>query len=382
MGIRDSRKEIDRIDQQLIDLLNLRAETAIRLGREKHNAGLPVCDPEREREILERIRSLNAGPLDSDALERIFQQVICESKRQEERFTARTKENRTAHPDAVRPFGKARVAFQGERGAFSEEAGIKLLGRDIQCMPRPTFETLFTAVDEGIADCILAPIENSLAGSVHRCYDLLLDSQLQIAAEVILAIAHCLIGPTGTTFKQVMSVESHPVALAQCECFFAAHPRIQRIVSEDTAGSVREVVCRGDPTRAAIGPRHAAEIYGGCILREHLEDHSENYTRFLLLAPSAPPPQGANKLSLVTQLPHRPGALYRALEPFARRSINLLKIESRPVKGHPWRYRFYLDLAASLLQPEVGDALTELRDLAEGVQIFGCYVAAQEVCDD
>lgn len=275
-----------------------------------------------------------------------------------------------------------RVAFQGERGAFSEEAAVKLLGEKIQLVPRPTFEALFGAVDEGVADYSLAPIENSLVGSVHRSYDLLLESTLRIAAEVIIPITHHLIGPPGASFEGVEVVESHPVALAQCERFFNDHPWIKRMASEDTAGSVREVVRREDPRRAAIAGKRAAEIYGGSILRENLEDDSENYTRFLLLAPSPSLSENANKLSLVVQLAHRPGSLYRALEPFARRDINLLKIESRPVKGRPWQYRFYLDLCASTSDPEVAAALAELQDRAVEVRLLGCYVAALAVAKD
>ena len=275
-----------------------------------------------------------------------------------------------------------RVAFQGERGAFSEEAAVKLLGEKIQLVPRPTFEALFGAVDEDVADYSLAPIENSLVGSVHRSYDLLLESTLRIAAEVIIPITHHLIGPPGASFEGIEVVESHPVALAQCERFFNDHPWIKRMASEDTAGSVREVVRREDPRRAAIAGKRAAEIYGGSILRENLEDDSENYTRFLLLAPSPSLSENANKLSLVVQLAHRPGSLYRALEPFARRDINLLKIESRPVKGHPWQYRFYLDLCASTSDPEVAAALAELQDRAVEIRLLGCYVAALAVAKD
>jgi prephenate dehydratase len=272
--------------------------------------------------------------------------------------------------------GVRRVAFQGERGAFSEEAAIQLLGEDIELVPRPTFEALFAAVNEGVADYVLAPIENSLAGSVHRSYDLLLESSLGIVAEVVVPITHHLIGPAEASFEAVKVAESHPVALAQCERFFREHPWIKRVASEDTAGSVREVVRCGDPKRAAIAGRRAAEIYDGKILCEHLEDDPENYTRFLLLARAASVPKGANKLSLVVQLAHQPGSLYRALEPFARREINLLKIESRPVAGHPWQYRFYLDLCACTENPETVAALAELRERAEEVRLLGCYAAA------
>src|SRR5579875_2281796 len=270
----------------------------------------------------------------------------------------------------------ARVAFQGERGAFSEEAALKLLGDKIQLVPRPTF----AAIDEGRADYILAPIENSLAGSVHRSFDLLVESKLSILAEEIIPIAHNLIGVPGAKFEDVAVVESHPVALAQCEKFFSVHPRLKRVATEDTAGSVREVVRAGDKSRAAIAGKLAAKIYGGSILREHLEDNRENYTRFLLLARSPNgaevSPGNANKLSLVFQLDHRPGALFHALEPFARRNVNLMKIESRPVHGQPWQYRFYLDLQASLRDSEVAAALAELETLVVGLRILGSYPAA------
>ncbi|HTR46685.1 MAG TPA: prephenate dehydratase [Verrucomicrobiae bacterium] len=270
----------------------------------------------------------------------------------------------------------ARVAFQGERGAFSEEAAVKLLGEEIALVPRPTFEVAFSAIRDGAADYILAPIENSLAGSVHRSFDLLVDSRLNILAEVIIPIAHNLIAAPGVKFEEIAVVESHPVALAQCEQFFAAHPRLKRIATEDTAGSVRDVLQSGDRSRAAIAGKRAASLYGGTILRQHLEDNRENYTRFLLLSESSTVAENADKLSLVFQLDHRPGALYHSLEPFARRNINLMKIESRPVHGSPWQYRFYLDLQASRRDPEVAAALRELEGLVVNLRILGSYVSA------
>jgi prephenate dehydratase len=236
---------------------------------------------------------------------------------------------------------------------------------------------MFAAIRDGVADYALAPIENSLAGSVHRSFDLLVDSRLTIIAEVIIPIAHNLIACPGASFDQIGVVESHPVALAQCEKFFAAHPRLKRAVAEDTAGSVREVIRSGDHTRAAIAGRRAAKIYGGAILCEHLEDNDENYTRFLLLSPSAAAPADADKLSLVFELDHRPGALYHALAPFASRGVNLMKIESRPVHGSPWQYRFYLDLQASTHDAATQSALAELEALVVGLRILGSYKSAR-----
>jgi prephenate dehydratase len=273
----------------------------------------------------------------------------------------------------------SRVAFQGERGAFSEEAAVKLLGKDITLVPQPTFEATFAAVADDLSDYILTPIENTLAGSVHRAYDLLLDSELSIIGEVVIPISLHLIGLPGASLPELKAVESHPMALAQCERFFSAHPWIEKVPAEDTAGSVREMVRRGDPARAAIASARAAEIYGGTILREHLEDDSENYTRFLLLSDLVSTAETRNKLSLVFQLPDTPGSLYRALEPFARRGLNLMKIESRPVHGRPWEYRFYLDLRATPGDPGVSEAVSELEKLAVNLRILGSYPAADSI---
>jgi prephenate dehydratase len=271
----------------------------------------------------------------------------------------------------------SRIAFQGERGAFSEEAAVKLLGEEIRLVARPTFEALYSSLNDGLADYILAPIENSLAGSVYRSYDLLIASGLHIQAEVVIPIVHNLIGVPGAVFEQITQVSSHPVALAQCERFFASHPAIRRVTADDTAGSVQEVLRTGDPTKAAIASRRAAAVYGGVILREHLEDHPENYTRFLLLAPSAEVADDADKLSLVLYLAHKPGSLCRVLEAFARRNLNLLKIESRPIPGTPWSYSFYLDLQATLKDPNTRAALEELEQFTDTVKILGCYPQAK-----
>jgi len=286
-------------------------------------------------------------------------------------------ENITANRSRMRVESGARVAFQGERGAFSEEAAGKLLGEGIVLVPRPTFEAMFDSIDTNAADYILAPIENTLAGSVHRTFDLLIESRLSIIGEEIIPIVHNLIGVPGGTIEQVTTVESHPVALAQCERFFHERPGLKRIATADTAGSVRAIIAAGDPTRAAIASRRAAEIHGGKVLREHLEDNRENYTRFLLLGSSSKTSESANKLSLVFQAAHRPGALFHALGPFARRGINLMKIESRPIPGRPWEYRFYLDLQASALDPEVKEAIAEMEKVIVNLRILGAYVSAE-----
>ena len=302
----------------------------------------------------------------------------------------------------------ARVAFQGEHGAFSEAAAIQLLGENIETVPRATFDSAFRAIEEGAADALLAPVENTLAGSVVRVYDLLLESKLGIVAETILPIEHHLIGVPGATLEKLVSVASHPMALAQCERFFVKHPRLKRVPAEDTAGSVRDVLASGDRTAAGIAGRRAAVRYGGVILAEAIQDNAENFTRFVLLAPTTGQPgdgmknaatamspaltdmlaecdmrrsdQGrvvrAMKLSLALRLAHKPGALLAALEPFARHGINLLKIESRPIHGRPWEYQFFLDVQTEKAEP-LREALGAVEAATSFLRILGMYAPAR-----
>ena len=178
---------------------------------------------------------------------------------------------------------KPRVAFQGEHGAFSEEAALKLLGPEIELVPRRTFADLYDSFDNGVADYVLAPVENSIAGVVKPSVDLLNAKSLNILDEIQIKIEQHLIGCPGATFEAIETVQSHPTALAQCSRFFETHPQLQRIVADDTAGSVAEVMRRADPARAAIAGQRAAALYGATIIRKSIQDHSENYTRFVLL---------------------------------------------------------------------------------------------------
>src|SRR5437588_11021223 len=280
MSIEDWRTECNGRDSELLRVLRQRAQLALRVGESKAASGLSPCDHTREREVIERMCEANEGPLDDRAIVELFRAVIHESRRIQTRGTNQSTEEVPSNIKLDRDH--ARVAFQGAPGAFSEEAAVKLLGDKITLVPRPTFESLFSDIEDKSVYHILAPIENSIAGFVHPSFDQLLDSQLYIIGEVIIPISHCLIGCPGASFETITAVESHPVALDQCRRFLAANPQIKRIAAEDTAGSVARVLAVGDPTRAAIAGRRAVEKYGGVIRREHLEASSENYTRLLL----------------------------------------------------------------------------------------------------
>ncbi len=268
-----------------------------------------------------------------------------------------------------------RVAFQGERGAFSEEAAQILFNHEVEAVPCATFELLFSAVKDGRADYALSPLENSLAGHVTRCYDLLYESDLWIQAEIVRPIHHCLIGVPGARIDTLRAVQSHPVALAQCETLFVSYPNIKRVVAEDTAGSVREVMEHKDPLVAAIAGAHAASAYGATILRSDIEDFPENFTRFVLLGKRPAEIVDPDKHSLAVKLRHEPGSLYHALEPFAKHGINLANLLCRPIKRSPWHYLFFLDFLAAPSE-STNSALQQLRSMAEEVRVLGSYRAA------
>ncbi len=269
-----------------------------------------------------------------------------------------------------------RVAFQGELGAFSGEAAQKLLGNDVRLVPCETFEKMFATVENQTCDFCLAPIENSLFGSVYQNYDLLLKHNLRIIGETNLRIVHNLIAPQETRLEDVRRVYSHPVALAQCVRFFAENPQTTPIAAYDTAGSVKMIMESREAGSAAIAGMAAAEVYHAVILAAGIEDDRQNYTRFLLLASEkdcGEPPAEADKTSIVFALENRTGSLYRAMAVFALRDIDLTKIESRPLVGRPWEYSFYLDFIGNIAEPRVRNALAHLGEFATGIKILGCY---------
>jgi prephenate dehydratase len=280
-----------------------------------------------------------------------------------------------------------RVAFQGELGAFSQQAIRQLLGpRAIPC-PRQRFDEVFAALRAGEVDAAALPIENTLAGSVHENYDLLLKYDFEITAETSVRIVHNLIAAPGVKFSAVRRVFSHPVALNQCLDFFARYKKAERIPYYDTAGSVKMVMEQLPPDAAGIASELAAKIYGGCILKREIEDDRKNFTRFFLLEPKGSKPRrpakarppGASsawKTSLVFSTRNIPGALFRALSALALRDLNLVKIESRPRRGRPWEYMFYLDLLGHREEQQVRNALAHLAESADFLRVLGSYRAA------
>jgi prephenate dehydratase len=281
-----------------------------------------------------------------------------------------------------------RVAFQGERGAFSEEAACLILGNAIDPHPKREFDDMFESVIRDEADCAVVPIENTLAGSVMKNYDLLVSYDLEIIGEVVLRVAHNLIAPKGTRLDSLRRVYSHPVALAQCEDYLRklrlSRPHLEVLPHYDTAGAVKLVVENDRRDEAAVASKIAAETYGAQILAAGIESNPQNFTRFFVMArpdrrTSVPLRTRAKdlKTSIVFRTTNKPGALFHALEAFARAKIDLTKIESRPIVGRPWEYSFYLDFMGDRNTPAARKALASLTMVAESLRIFGSYPRAE-----
>jgi prephenate dehydratase len=275
-----------------------------------------------------------------------------------------------------------KVAFQGIAGAYSEEAIRQFFGPEVESIPCRTLDNVFPAVESGDADYGMVPVENAVAGSVARSYELLMERDLRIYAETILHVRHTLLAVPGTTLDDLKRVRSHPQALAQCQRYLSRHG-LEPEPAFDTAGSARDLAANPEPDVAAIASALAAELYGLEILGSGIEDFPFNYTRFFVLALDDPPRAQRSKTSLVFSSRHQPGALYECLGEFAMRGINLTKIESRPRLNRPWQYIFYLDFEGHWQDPECEAAVMGLLRRSSFVKLLGSYPAATTpVLDD
>lgn len=274
------------------------------------------------------------------------------------------------------------VAIQGHAGSFSEAAARAYFFPEPHLAPQPDFKALFAAVEDESCACGVVPIENSLMGSIHENYDLLLKSDVHIVGEIKLRIVHNLIVNRGVQLADIRYIASQPPALAQCTRFIHSLAGAQTIAADDTAGAVKELAASGARDRGAIAGTRAAAAYGLEILVPGIEDAPHNFTRFLVVSRRpAPAPAEPAKATLVFGLKHVPGALCRSLAAFAERGINLLKIESRPMPDRPWEYVFYLDLAGHLEQAACAQAVEHLQETTEFVRLLGSYREGDTVED-
>jgi prephenate dehydratase len=268
------------------------------------------------------------------------------------------------------------AAIQGVRGAFSHAAGQQALGPQVEIVECRMFEAMFDAVVDGTAQYAVVPVENTLAGSVQRNMDLLLAHELHVIAEALVRVRLCLSGRPGGSIESLRVVASHPVALQQCHAFFSRHPDIEAVTAFDTAGSVKDLMSGDAAYDGAIGSELAASMYGAEVLERDLEDDDQNYTRFLVVAQEAASGDSElTKTSMAFTVPHTPGSLHEALGVLARHGVDLTRLESRPIPGRPWEYRFYADLRGST-RADREAAVADLASYASELRVLGHYAEA------
>ncbi|MBI2444807.1 prephenate dehydratase [Candidatus Micrarchaeota archaeon] len=367
-GLDATREKIDSIDEQITNLLAQRMHLARQTRAEKQAQGKSVEDAGREKKVLEHVEAVaKREGLDGAIALRVFEEIMAASR------SRQIMDHAPTHTSELAP---KTIAFQGERGAYSEEA-LSAAWPDAQPVPCKEFADVFAAVRQGRTDAGLVPIENSTEGSINWTYDLLLNSQLTIAGEKFLRVRHYLLAKKGTKIEAGLKIYSHPQALAQCRDFL--HEKgLQALQYYDTAGAARDLAAEKIPEgAAAIASRKAAEHYGLQVLAEGIEDNRNNYTRFILISKTAPIPQADFKTSIVFSTQHKPGALFRVLKAFADAQINLTKLESRPTKSTPWEYYFYLDFEGSAVHAPGKAVLEKIKPDTLMLKVLGCYPKAR-----
>ncbi len=354
MSLEEMRNKIDTVDEKIVKLIAQRIKQSQAIGDEKQKINKPIEDANREKKVLAHIEALaREENLDEKEILGIYRQIIKSSK-------------------VVQGLV---VAFQGEIGAYSEEAVFQYFGRSVSARPSESFESVFKLVEQGEASFGVVPVENSLEGSISRVYDLLLNENLQVCGELDLRIIHCLIANQGATLNTIKKVYSHPQALGQSQVFLGRFG-YELISIYDTAGAVKMIKEQKMKDGAAVASARAAEIYKMKILAREIEDNPNNFTRFFVLAKKDSPPTGTDKTSIVFSVKHKPGALFDAVKEFADSKINLTKIESRPTRQKAWEYNFYLDFEGHRQDKIVKDTLERLEKHTLFLKVLGSYPRA------
>jgi len=348
--IKALRQKIDILDGKILNLLNERAETVLEVGKMKSEANMDLYTPQREEEIFQHLRLQNPGPFPQTAIPSVFREIISGCRSLEKELT---------------------VVYLGPAATYTHLACIERFGNSIRALPAESIQDVFEAVERGKAEYGVTPIENSTEGSVNRTLDLFIESEVKICAEVIVRVSHCLLSLSGSP-GDIQKIYSHPQALAQSREWLRKHyPHVQLEEAGSTAKAAQ--LAREDPKAAAIASFLAAYLYGLKVVSSQIEDNLNNYTRFLVLGRQSAKRTGSDKTSILFSIPHTPGTLFRTLQIFYEKEINLTKIESRPVKNKPWEYIFFLDFEGHVMDGHINEAVTELQKNVLFLKLLGSY---------
>jgi len=348
--LNDVRAEIDRIDKEILKLLNKRAELALKIAEIKKKKGLSFYDPVREKRVINNLVKLNKGPFTDDTVKTLFREILSATLALQE---------------------SQKITYLGPEGTFTHLAAIKYFGSFAKFEPEESIKSIFESVEKGLSKFGVVPIENSNEGTVTYTLDMFTQYEVKIAGEIIIPITHHLLSLTGEKEK-IKKIYSHPHARAQCREWLSKNmPNIPLYDVSSTAEAAKQA--SSDEEVAAIASEFAANIYGLKFIAKHIEDYKNNYTRFFILSKNFPDKTGSDKTSIMFSLQDKPGALYNALKPFKDANINLTKIESRPAKMRKWEYIFFVDFIGHIEDEEVQAALEKVKNYCIELVHLGSY---------
>ena len=369
------REEIDSIDDQIVRLFEERMAVSEKVARFKIETGKPVFDPEREKQKLSSLSRQATGEFNSRGVYELYRQIMSISRKRQYQLISEqqdTKKPLFTPVDALKKEGVT-VVFQGVEGAYSYAAMNTFFGKDIRSFHVDTWKDAMEAIKNREADFAVLPIENSTAGIVQDNYDLLTKYDHVIVGEQIIPCQHALVGLPGTSLEQIKDVYSHPQALMQCREFLESHREWTTHEFGNTAAAAKKIAQDGDKTQAAISSPYAAEFFGLSVLKENIYTNAGNSTRFIIVTKEKIYCRSAGKVSVSYELPHESASLYNSLSHFIYNGLNMTKIESRPIHGRNWEYRFFVDFEGNLSDSAVKNALRGLETETQNFRIHGNY---------
>ena len=375
LDLQEIRKQLDRIDGEIVSLFEERMELTGDVAEFKIGTGKEVYDGEREQQKLEAVTAMVEDKFQKQAVKELFIQMMTISRRFQYKLMAEhglTAEN-SFLPVKSLPADHVRVVYQGVEGAYSHGAALQYFGGDADMYHVEAWEDAMKEVEAGKADYAVLPIENSSAGAVSDNYDLLIKYHNYIVAETFLTVNHALLGLPGAEAEDIRTVFSHPQALMQCSEYLNENRQWKQISVENTAVAARKILEEGDPSQAAIASEIAGKIYGLKVLRTSINHNKSNTTRFLVLSREPVYREDAAKISISFELPHKSGTLYNMLSNFIYNGVNMFKIESRPILGRNWEYRFFVDIEGNLSDAPIQNALKGISVEGSNMRILGNY---------
>lgn len=369
------RQQIDEIDKEIVSLYEKRMEISGKVAEYKIETGKKVFDRDRERQKLAALKEMAHNDFNSHGIVELFEQIMSMSRKlQYQRLSEKGAVGKLSFIGVEElDVKKARVVFQGADGAYSQAAMMQYFGEEISSFHVDSFRDAMLAIDEGSADFAVLPIENSTAGIVSEIYDLLVEFENYIVGEQVIRIEHCLLGLPGAGISDIHTVYSHPQSLMQSARFLLEYPNWKQISMKNNAFAVQKVKEDGDKGQAAIASEHAAKLYGLDVLKKGVNQSRSNSTRFIIVTNQKIFRKDAGKVSICFEVPHESGSLYHMLSHIIYNNLNMNKIESRPIEGRNWEYRFFIDFDGNLADSAVKNALRGLREEARNMKVLGNY---------